>query len=300
MKKKNVILISVVIIILMIAIGLIIWFINREYPDNENTLYSIKFEDTKLRFQRYDYALGQNQLVAVEKSTNKGKTYEKITEELITVSMEPKFVFLNEKLGFAISKPNLTKNNNYMGFKVTNDGGKTFVDAIINYNNPNIEILTLTDIPYYENDVLHIKGSIYQSKGNGMGYEDVDLTFISLDKGLTWNLEDNYYDNMPVIERLDNMKDILKDKLIQNNYIIEEQLESFKVTKMYIDGYYIDDKDKVYAQIEYIYKENDNIKESVIWVLTDEKEVYDIMRGITLTKSDIDSGRYIRTGEVVK
>lgn len=300
MKKKNVILISVVIIILIVVIGLIIWFINREYPDNENTLYSIKFEDSKLRFQRYDYALGQNQLVAVEKSTNKGKTYERITEELITVSMEPKFVFLNEKLGFAISKPNLTKNNNYMGFKVTNDGGKTFVDAIINYNNSNIEILTLNDVPYYENDVLHIKGSIYQLKENGMGYEDVELIFISLDKGVTWNLEDNYYDNMPFIERLDNMKDILKDKLIQNDYINEEQLESFKITKMYIDGYYIDDKEKVYAQIEYIYKENDNIKESVIWVLTDEKKVYDIMRGITLAKSDIDSGRYIRTGEVVK
>ena len=300
MKKKNVILISVVIIILIVVIGLIIWFINREYPDNENTLYSIKFEDSKLRFQRYDYALGQNQLVAVEKSTNKGKTYERITEELITVSMEPKFVFLNEKLGFAISKPNLTKNNNYMGFKVTNDGGKTFVDAIINYNNSNIEILTLNDVPYYENDVLHIKGSIYQLKENGMGYEDVELIFISLDKGVTWNLEDNYYDNMPFIERLDNMKDILKYKLIQNDYINEEQLESFKITKMYIDGYYIDDKEKVYAQIEYIYKENDNIKESVIWVLTDEKKVYDIMRGITLAKSDIDSGRYIRTGEVVK
>lgn len=298
--KKNIILISLSVIILLVAICLTLWFINREYPDDENTLYSIKFDDFKLRFQRYDYALGQNQLVAVEKSINKGKTYEKLTDELITVSMEPKFIFLTEKLGFAISKPNLTKNNNYMGFKVTNDGGKTFVNATINYNNPNTEILTLTDVPYYENDVLHIKGSIYQSKGNGMGYEDAELTFISLDKGVTWNLEDSYYDNMPVIERLDNMKDILKDKLIQNDYINEEQLESFKVTEMYIDGYYIEDKNKVYAQIEYIYKENSNIKEKIIWVLTDEKEVYDIMRGITLTKSDIDSGKYVRTGEVIK
>lgn len=298
--KKNIILISLSVIILLVAICLTLWFINREYPDDENTLYSIKFDDVKLRFQRYDYALGQNQLVAVEKSINKGKTYEKLTDELITVSMEPKFIFLTEKLGFAISKPNLTKNNNYMGFKVTNDGGKIFVNATINYNNPNTEILTLTDVPYYENDVLHIKGSIYQSKGNGMGYEDVELTFISLDKGVTWNLEDSYYDNMPVIERLDNMKDILKDKLIQNDYINEEQLESFKVTEMYIDGYYIEDKNKVYAQIEYIYKENSNIKEKNIWVLTDEKEVYDIMRGITLTKSDIDSGKYVRTGEVIK
>lgn len=300
MKKKSIILIFLFTIIFVVAICLTLCVINREYPDDENTLYSVKFDDFKLRFQRYDYALGQNQLVAVEKSTNNGKTYEKLTNELITVSMAPKFIFLTEKLGFAISKPNLTKNNNYLGFKVTNDGGKTFKDAVINYNDKNIEILTLTDVPYYENDVLHVKGSVYRLKGNGMGYEDVELTFISLDKGLIWNLEDSYYNNMPVIERLDNMENILKNKLIQNNYITEDQFESFKITKMYIDGYYADEKNKVYAQIEYIYKENVNIKEKIIWVLTDEKEVYDIMRGITLTKSDIDSGRYVRIGEIVK
>jgi len=301
MKNKKIIILTIVVIILIVASGLVMWYINREYPDNENTLYSIKFDDFKLRFQRYDYALGQNQLVAVEKSTNKGKTYEKMTEELITVSMEPKFIFLNEKLGFAIAKPNLTKNNNYLGFKVTQDSGKTFVDATINYNNPNIEILTIVDVPYYDNDVLHIKASIYQSKENGSGYEENELIFISLYKGLTWYLEDNYYDNMPVIERLDNMEKILAEKLIENNYIDEEKLESFKIKSMYIDGYYIENKNKVNAQIKYIYdcKQKENCS-NTIWVITDEKEIYDIMRGITLLKTDVDSGRYVRSGEVIE
>ena len=287
------------IVILILIIGAIIVFVNREYPDDENTLYSIKFEDFKLRFQRYDYALGQNQLVAVEKSTNKGKTYEKLTHELITVSMEPKFVFLNKKLGFVISKPNLTKDNNYMGFKVTQDGGKTFVNAVINYNNPNISILTIDDVPYYENDVLHVKSSIYQVKSDARGYEDVPLILISLDKGLTWYLEDSNYDNTPVIERLDNMKYLLKDKLIEKGYINESSFDSLKVLRMFIDGYYIEDKDKVYAQVEYIYSCGSKKCENIIWVLTDEQEVYDIKNGISLKKSDIDSGRYVRINEEV-
>ena len=134
MKKKIIISILILVVLLVVAGGIFL-FLNREYPDDENTLYTIKFGNTKLRFERYDYSLGQNQIVGVEKTTNKGRTYEKLTGEPIIVSMEPKFIFINEKLGFAISKPNLTKSNKYMGVKVTQDGGKTFIDGEINYNN---------------------------------------------------------------------------------------------------------------------------------------------------------------------
>lgn len=295
--KKNCLILIISIIILIVIIGAI--FINREYPDDENTLYSIKFDDFKLKFQRYDYALGQNQLVAVEKSTNKGKNYERITDELITVSMQSKFVFLNEKLGFAISSPNLTKDNNYQGFKVTKDGGKSFVNATINYDNPDVSILTVEDVPYYEKDVLHVKCSIYQVKEDGTGYEEVELIFISLDEGLTWYIEDENYDNIPVIERLDNMTNLIKDKLVEKGHIKEDSLESLKVLSMYIDGYYIEDKDKVYAQVEYIYTYKGKKCTKIVWVITDEKEVYDVMNGISLNKSDIDSGRYIKLKEEV-
>lgn len=188
MKKKIIISISILVILLLIVGGIFL-FLNREYPDDENTLYTIKFGNTKLRFERYDYSLGQNQIVGVEKTTNKGKTYEKLTSEPIIVSMEPKFVFINEKLGFAISKPNLTKSNNYIGVKVTQDGGKTFTDGTINYNNPNIDILTIEDVPYMENNLLKLPCSIYQVKADQSGYEDVKLVFISHDNGLTWDLE---------------------------------------------------------------------------------------------------------------
>ena len=161
MKKKIIIAVSIFVVLVLIVGGVFL-FLNKEYPDDENTLYTIKFGNTKLRFERYDYSLGQNQIVGVEKTTNKGKTYEKITDEPIIVSMEPKFIFINEKLGFAISKPNLTKSNNYMGVKVTQDGGKTFTDGEINYNNPNIDILTVEDVPYKENDLLKLPCSIYQ------------------------------------------------------------------------------------------------------------------------------------------
>ncbi len=187
--KKKLILICVSII-LIIGIVVFILIIGRKYPyADENTLYYIEFNNEVLRFERYDYALGQNQVVGVQKSVNKGKTFENITEENIIISMEPKFIFLNEKLGFAISKPNLTKNNNYIGVKVTQDGGKNFTDGIINYDNPNIEILTVESVPYYENNELKLKCSIYQVKDNLTGYENVELIFVSIDNGLTWNLK---------------------------------------------------------------------------------------------------------------
>jgi len=190
MKKKIIILIGVVTI-LVIGIA-ILMNMDKKYPyEDENTLYYIEFDNEILRFERYDYSLGQNQLVGVQKSVNKGKTFENITEENIIVSMEPKFIFLNKKLGFAISKSNLTKNNDYIGVKVTQDGGKTFTDGKINYDNPNIEILTVEGVPYYDNNELKLKCSIYQVKDDHTGYEDVELIFISVDDGLTWNLDDN-------------------------------------------------------------------------------------------------------------
>lgn len=192
MKKRIIIL--VVIVIILLIIGGILLFNKEKNYDDENTLYFTKINDTILRFERYDYSLGQNQIVGVEKSTNNGKSFEKQTDEPIIVSMEPKFVFLNENLGFAISKSNLSKSNNFLGVKVTQDGGKTFTDGVINYytanSNPNIETLTITGVPYIEGNVLKLSCSIYQVKIDNSGYENVKLIFISTDNGLSWNIED--------------------------------------------------------------------------------------------------------------
>lgn len=237
MKKKTIIIVSILIILLLITGGIFL-FLNREYPDDENTLYTIKFGNTKLRFERYDYSLGQNQIVGVEKTTNKGKTYEKLTDEPIIVSMEPKFIFINEKLGFAISKPNLNKSNNYIGVKVTQDGGKTFTDGKINYNNPNIDILTIEDVPYVDNSLLKLPCSIYQVKADHSGYEDVKLIFSSSDNGLTWNIEDETTDN--------NEEHHFKAKVIEvnNGYIIVEPNEDEEERKS-SDRFHIDNKNNV-------------------------------------------------------
>ncbi len=192
MKKKYLIIAGIVLLIALIIVLVLVLNKKEEepdYPDDENTLYSIKFDNIKLRFERYDYVLGQNQVVGVQKSTNHGKDYEDMTKEGLTVSLKPLFVFLSKDLGFAIAKPNLTQSNDYAGFYVTQDGGKTFVNAKINYENPNIDILTVEDVPYYDNNTLKVKCSIYQINAEGNGYEDVILTFISNDNGLNWDLE---------------------------------------------------------------------------------------------------------------
>ena len=257
MKKK---LIFSIIIILLIVLG-ILWFINKDYPDDENTLYSINFGNTKIRFERYDYSLGQNQIVGVEKSINKGKTYEKLTTEPITVSMEPIFVFLNKKLGFAIAKKDLNKNNNFIGVKVTQDGGKTFLNGIINYDNPNIDILTVEDIPYYENNILKLPCSIYQVKEDKSGYEDIKINFISIDNGLTWNLEQSEQ------ERYTQIKSDIDKELERYLYVrypkCNTEMANQKITHEDLVEYAGFDKEKlldtdyksycmVYAEIECI------------------------------------------------
>ena len=185
MKKK---VIYFILIFICLIAGFIYLTSNREYPNDDNTLYTKTFDNKIVKFERYDYSLGQNQIVGVEESVNEGKTYEKLTSEPIVVSNESKFIFLDKNLGFVISTPNLNKLNDYIGLKVTQDGGKTFVNAKIHYDNPDIEILTLEDFPYKENGVLKLPCSIYQIKKDDSGYEDVKLIFISTDNGLTWNL----------------------------------------------------------------------------------------------------------------
>ena len=53
MKKKIIIAVSIFVVLVLIVGGVFL-FLNKEYPDDENTLYTIKFGNTKLRFERYD------------------------------------------------------------------------------------------------------------------------------------------------------------------------------------------------------------------------------------------------------
>ena len=156
-------------------------------PEDEEILYEKKFGKTILRFGKTDNVLGQNMLVNVLRSKDNGSNFYVISNEAIQVSNEAKFVFLNENLGFIVINGNIDLNRDNKGLYVTNDGGKTFKDAIFNYQNSSVSYISIKDVPYYDNNILKIKCSVYQINSKKDGYEDKDLIFASED-GLTWNL----------------------------------------------------------------------------------------------------------------
>lgn len=160
-------------------------------PENEEVLYERKFNKTILRFGKVDNSLGQNMLVHVLRSKDNGKNFYVVSDDVIQVSNEAKFVFLNENLGFAISTGKIYLDNSKVGLYTTNDSGKTFIFAKFNYTNNNVEYISIEKVPYYDNNILKIKCSVYQVNSNKDGYEDKELVFISNDNGLNWNLENN-------------------------------------------------------------------------------------------------------------
>lgn len=162
---------------------------NYVLPETEEVLYEKKFNKTILRFSKVDNTLGQNMLVHVLRSKDNGKNFYVMTENVIQVSNEAKFIFLNKNMGFAVSTGKIYLNNNRVGLYVTNDSGKTFTPANFKYQNENVDFISIEDMPYFDKDNLKIKCSVYQIKSNGSGYEDKTLIFISKDNGLTWNLE---------------------------------------------------------------------------------------------------------------
>ena len=159
-------------------------------PEDGEVLYEKKFDQTILRFSKIDNVSGQNMLVHVIKSKDDGESFYVVSEDPIQVSNEAKFVFLSETLGFAVSTGNIDLNNNNQGLMVTNDGGKTFTSANVEYENPDVDYITIEKIPYYEKDSLKMKCSVYQLNSNRDGYDDKEITFISNDNGLHWQLED--------------------------------------------------------------------------------------------------------------
>lgn len=158
-------------------------------PEQEEVLYEKKFNETILRVGKVDSGLGQNILVHVLRSKDNGKNFYVISDDLIKVSDEAKFVFLNENLGFAISTGKIFLKQNVNSIYVTNDSGKTFQSSNFKYENDNVTYLDVVDLPYFEKDTLKIKCSAYQFNSDIGKYEDKELIFISNDNGLNWELD---------------------------------------------------------------------------------------------------------------
>lgn len=158
-------------------------------PEEEEVLYEKKFKKTVLRFTRVDYILGQRMLVHVLRSNDNGENFHVVTDEVIQVSNEAEFIFLNEELGFAVSTGKIYLDKDRISMYVTNDGGKTFNGANFNYENENAEFISVEKLPYFDKNILKMKCSVYQFNKEKDSYEDKELIFISEDKGLNWSLE---------------------------------------------------------------------------------------------------------------
>ena len=182
MKKY---LISLLIVLLFIGIVFLVIILDKtpELLNDEDVIYTKEFGGEILQFRRYDYSLGQRMIVGVEKSNNKGKSFEKVTDEMVEVSLEAKFEFLNKDLGFIIDTGYLDRNRNFKGLLVTNDGGITFKQAEITYDNENVDLISIEKMPYYENDKLKLECSVYVIDHNE------NLVYYSTDNGNTWTNE---------------------------------------------------------------------------------------------------------------
>lgn len=189
MEKKKIFSIFLILGIIICFLVMLLVSNNREENQDEKNLYSRRLGNTILKFQKYDDVLGQNMVVGVEKSINHGESYTKVSKEVITVSQEARFLFVSQSVGYIISTGYVKRENDFKGFKVTLDGGKTFADAIFEYENENVDLITIEEFPYQDGNVLKMECSVYDVKNNKDGYEDRKIKFESFDKGLTWTLE---------------------------------------------------------------------------------------------------------------
>ena len=161
-------------------------------PEEAEVLYEKSFDNTILRFVKVDNALGQKILVNVVRSRDNGKNFYYITDNSIQVNNNARYEFLTKDIGF-IANDKIYLDGHINGLKVTTDGGKTFQNTNFNYKNTDVEFITIEDLPYYENNALNIKCSVYKRKKDTTGYEDKELIFESKDKGLNWYLKsDNH------------------------------------------------------------------------------------------------------------
>ena len=160
--------------------------------EEDNILYEIKFGKTVIRVKKTSNVLGQRMTVGVYKSSN-GKDFKLMTKDDIIVSLEAKFVFLDENTGFIVSTGDVWLNRDSNDLYVTKDGGKTFEVANFDYQNDDVEYMEIIDYPYFEDEILNLDCEIYRN-----GYENKKLHFESKD-GVNWKLKQENKSRFSVI-----------------------------------------------------------------------------------------------------
>ena len=149
MKKKNIIIIISVIVLAVLSIfTLLILMSKNKKPVDEKVLYEEKIGNVTYRFTKYDDVLGGRMTTGLERSLDDGKTYERVTEEPITISREGySFKVQDENVIYVNSNGYIDRKNDFIGFKVSLDGGKTFQNATFNYPNTDIDIIDIERFP---------------------------------------------------------------------------------------------------------------------------------------------------------
>lgn len=192
MKKKNVIIIvSVIVLAILFVLTVLILMSKNKAAVDGNVLYEEKIGNIAYRFMKYDDVLGGFVTAGLERSLDDGKTYEKVTEEPITIDKKNySFQIKDENIIYVNSNGCVERKNDFTGFKVSIDGGKTFRDATFNCPNEEIETIYIERFPTIENGKLELNCSIYAPNNASTNYNNYDIYFISEDQGLTWNYQE--------------------------------------------------------------------------------------------------------------
>ena len=160
----------------------------KEPTIDDNVLYEVKFGKNVLRVRKTDSVLAGNMVIGVYLSTDSGKKFKLVTTDDVIVSLEAKFKFLDKDKGFIISTGNIWFNEDSKDLLVTSDGGKTFQNAKFNYKCDDAEYMSITDYPYFENEIYNLYCEVYTLNDKRNGYENKKLHFVSND-GVVWSLE---------------------------------------------------------------------------------------------------------------
>lgn len=144
-------------------------------------------QDTIVRVVNLGTIIAQRSVVGIEKSTNGGKTFIRMSNSGVTIHNGAEFCFINENVGFINDFGLAGTGGDNKFFKVTTDGGKTFVDSnIVHPDSIEEKNLLVKGVPYIEDGKLKLE--IY-TLNHAKQPERTYYIFYSNDNGLNWTLE---------------------------------------------------------------------------------------------------------------
>ena len=209
MRNKKMIITVTIIVIIFFVSGCSL-FGNEEMSEyrhkkqsyskvnKENILYSETFGDTTLIFESIGEYDAMNQNVVVKKSVDGGKNYVNVTTNPVPVSKtlseirKPQFIFFDEYTGL-IMYNSWILDTSFTYIYVTQNGGKTFEKANIDWSGLNYSLCEIKNLPYKERyklimPCLTTKQTEWDKYGYPQKFEDVTIIFESDDYGSNWKL----------------------------------------------------------------------------------------------------------------